>query len=258
MRIISLGWGVQSFALACMSALGVLPPVDAAVHADTGHERAETYALAEKMTPWLEARGVRVVTVRGGQRTAVEEHASVSVMIAAFTSWPDGKPSGMLRRQCTHDWKIAPMRRWFQKHRDGKRVEQWIGITLDEVTRMRSSDVQYIENAYPLIQHFERAWTRTKVKQWLLDNDLPIPVKSSCVFCTYRDRATWHEIKLSENGDWEKAVAVDAAIRDKRPGYLCYICSQRKPLPECDFRSQEDYGQLTMWEAEECQGMCFL
>lgn len=43
MRIISLGWGCQSFALCCMSALGVLPPVDAAVFADTGHERAETY-----------------------------------------------------------------------------------------------------------------------------------------------------------------------------------------------------------------------
>ena len=64
MVAISLGWGTQSFALAAMSALGELPPVDVAIHADTGYERAATYAFAAKWTPWLEERGVRVVTVR--------------------------------------------------------------------------------------------------------------------------------------------------------------------------------------------------
>ena len=42
MIAISLGWGTQSFALAAMSALGELPPVDVAIHADTGYERAAT------------------------------------------------------------------------------------------------------------------------------------------------------------------------------------------------------------------------
>ena len=60
---ISLGWGVQSMTLAAMSALGDLPPVDVAIHADTTHERSATYAYAQRWTPWLEARGVRVVTV---------------------------------------------------------------------------------------------------------------------------------------------------------------------------------------------------
>ena len=64
MIALSLGWGTQSFALAAMVALGELPPVDVAIHADTTHERTATYAFAEKWTPWLEARGVRVVTVR--------------------------------------------------------------------------------------------------------------------------------------------------------------------------------------------------
>lgn len=132
MRVISLGWGVQSFAMACISALGVLPPVDAAIHADTTHERAETYALAREWTPWLVARGVQVITVTGGRREAVEEWATVSVMIPAFTCWPDGSHSGTLRRQCTSDWKIAPIRRWLQKHRNGETVEMWLGITLVE------------------------------------------------------------------------------------------------------------------------------
>ena len=43
------GLGVQSFALAAMSALGVLPPVDAAVHADTSHERSEDVCLRRQV-----------------------------------------------------------------------------------------------------------------------------------------------------------------------------------------------------------------
>lgn len=63
MRVISLGWGVQSFTLAAMSALGELPKVDYAIHADTTHESQLTYAFARKWTPWLEEHGVIVVVV---------------------------------------------------------------------------------------------------------------------------------------------------------------------------------------------------
>jgi len=122
---------------------------------------------------------------------------------------------------------------------------------------MRQSDVKYSINTYPFIEMLDRPWTRTMVMRWLQDNGLEIPVKSSCIFCPYHDRATWREIQRSGNGDWEKAVAVDEAIREKRPGYLCFLTSARKPLAECDFRSQEDRGQLTLWD-EECEGMCFL
>lgn len=63
MKALSLGWGVQSFTLAAMVALGDLEPVDVAIHADTTHESKLTYEFAARWTPWLEERGVRVVTV---------------------------------------------------------------------------------------------------------------------------------------------------------------------------------------------------
>ena len=255
MRIISLGWGVQSFALAAMSALGELPPVDAAIHADTTHERRETYEFAAKWTPWLEERGVKVVTVNNGRRTVIDSWGGM--MLPAFAAWPTGEASGMMRRQCTHDWKVAPIKRWLQKNRNTEAIELWIGITLDEWDRMRTSDVQYIQNAYPFIELLERPWTRGMVMRWLRDNDLEIPVKSSCVFCPYHDHATWREIKLSGNGDWKKAVEVDRAIRDKRPGYKCYLHAQRIPLEDVDLRNEQDHGQLELW-GEECTGMCFL
>lgn len=47
-----------------MVALKKLPPIEAAIHSDTTHEAEGTYRHAEKWTPWLEERGVRVVTVK--------------------------------------------------------------------------------------------------------------------------------------------------------------------------------------------------
>jgi len=254
MRIISLGWGVQSWALAAMSALGVLPRVDAAIHADTTHERAETYAFARKWTPWLEERGVKVVTVWDPDETYTLQGG---VFLPAHTTTDSGLPTGMLQRQCTHRWKIRPIRQWLQANRDGQSVEQWLGITLDEVQRMKPNDVQYIDNVYPFIEMLARPWTRGMVMRWLKDNDLEIPVKSACVFCPFHDRATWREIKLSDNDDWKWAVDVDGAIRRKRPGHIAYLSRERKPLSEIDFRNEEDHGQLSLW-GEECEGMCFL
>ena len=153
-------------------------------------------------------------------------------------------------RSCTERWKIQPIRRWLQANRDKQPVEQWLGITLDEILRMKPSQVKYITNVYPFIEMLDRPWTRGMVMRWLQENDLEIPVKSSCVFCPYHDRAAWREIQQSDNGDWQKALEVDRAIRDKRPGYKCYLTAQRKPLDECDFRSQEDHGQLALWNGE--------
>ena len=249
MKVISLGWGCQSFALAAMSALGVLPKVDAAIHANTTHERSETYALAKKWTPWLEERGVRVVTVQGLAHRLDPCLDRLSVFLPLYSVDLDSQSRGMLRRQCTSEWKIKPIRRWLQANRKGQSCETWLGITLDEVTRMRQADVKYVTNTFPFIEMLDRPWTRGMVMRWLRDNDLEIPVKSSCIFCPYHDRATWREIQRSGTGDWEKAVATDEAIREKRPGYLCYLTAARKPLVECDFRSQEDHGQLTLWDS---------
>lgn len=300
LQILSLGWGVQSFGLAAMSALGVLPPVDFALHSDTGYERAETYEFAAKWTPWLEERGVRVVTVKGG-RPLMESYPSTPqgyTSVPAFMrhsedkwidepgGWIDlcgtevwveeggpvlehkkGDKSGMLNRQCTGDWKIDPMRRWCSvelKRRGLKKtpgvIQKWLGITLDEIERMRgSSGVKYISLAYPAIDMLGEPRTRGWIIQWLVRNGLEVPVKSSCYFCPYHDRASWQEIKNSGTGDWEKAVAADRRIRDSRhcSGFWCYLAAARKPLDECDFSGPTDHGQLEMW-SEECSGTCFL
>jgi len=248
MRVISLGWGVQSWGLAAMSALGKLPQVDVAIHADTGWERSETCAFAEKWTPWLEERGVRVVTVYPDARYAKAhgvtptEKSLPQIMIPVFTGFVDG-PGGMLPRQCTAHWKIYPMRRWLQEHRKGQQCEQWIGLTLEEVHRAKPSGVQYITSRWPFLEMLDRPWLRAHVVHWLEEQGLEVPPSSNCVICPYQTDLEWRRMKQADNGDWQRAVAVDRAIRDKRPGYKCYLHSSRKPLEDVRLGIE----QLEMW-----------
>lgn len=245
---VSLGWGRQSWTICAMSALGELPPVDVAIHADTTHERSETYAFALRWTPWLEARGVKVVTVRADSTEPIDRFGGV--MIPAYTTTRKGP--GKIRRQCTDNWKRAPMRKWLQANRQRKMVELWMGISLDEFTRMRDSDVKYITHRYPLI---ERNLTRDDCEAWLTAHGLEIPVKSACDFCPFHNTAEWMDIYHSGNGDWQKAVEVDRLVRAARPPYDLFVHPSRKPLEKIDFRTPQEKGQLNLWD-EECSGMC--
>lgn len=257
MKVISLGWGVQSFTLAAMVALGELEPVDAAIHSDTGYESQLTYEFAKRWTPWLEEHGVRVVTVHGTNGT-LEEVSRITtsdgrgiLKIPAFVL-ADGVAS-ILPRQCTTEWKIAPMRRWLQANRNKQPIEQWIGISLDEMERMRYSDVKYITNRYPL---FEKRITRVACQLWLERNGIEVPPKSACVFCPYHNKASWIKTK-SVPEDWQRALEVDECIRNMntRDGRKNYLSHYLKPLTELDLSTPEENGQMNLFD---CSGTCWL
>lgn len=254
MKIISLGWGVQSFTLAAMSALGELEKVDFAIHADTTHEFSGTYEFAKRWTPWLEERGVKVITVKPNDaRFQLRPRLNGRGTPPIYSIHPTRKP-GKLKRSCTQRWKIAPMRRFIQAHRNKQRVEQWIGISWDESQRMKESDVKYITNRWPLI---EKRMTRNDCITWLRAHDLEVPPRSACNFCPFKSKKEWRRLQ-DYPIDWNEAVQVDMAIRKARPPYDLYVCSQRKPLAECDFSSLEDHGQMQLFTEEECTGMCFV
>ena len=243
---LSLGWGVQSFTLAAMAALGEIEKPDVAIHADTTHESILTYRFAERWTGWLEERGVKVVTVMNADNPIPYKKV---VDIPAFTRRPES--DGQNRRQCTQDWKIAPMRRWLQLNRNNLPVEQWLGISTDEALRMKPSDVKYITNRWPLI---EMGMSRKDCEAWLVSRGIEVPARSACTFCPYHNTAEWRRIKATPE-DWQEAVSVDRAIRKARPPYDLYVHPSRKPLEDVDLRTLEEMGQMRLWD-EECAGVC--
>jgi len=167
-QILSLGAGVQSSALALMAATGwTTERLDAAVFADTQAEPASVY----KWLDWLEAEIARsphpypVHRVTKGSLTKValtlRQHSdgvnrwSKSV-IPCYTLEPDGT-KGHMRRTCTHDWKVQPLikaQRQIAGIKRGQKemgVISWIGISVDEASRMKPSRVPWVEHFCPLV-----------------------------------------------------------------------------------------------------------
>lgn len=253
---LSLGWGVQSWTLAAMAALGQIEKPNYVVHADTFWERSATYDFAFWRTIWLSQHGIEVIKVSGAGREIGD--MSNNVTIPAFTTRLNGESSGMLRRQCTNRWKVRPVRRYLSgelvklglKKRSGV-VDMWLGITTDEIQRMKDSDVQWINNVYPLV---DLNMSRADCESWLKCRKLEIPPKSSCVFCPYQSKSRWFELRKSKD-DWEAAVMVDEAIRNRRENFISYVHPDRIPLTE--LKSAEDYGasQLALDGCDS--GYCF-
>ena len=255
LKVLSLGWGVQSWTIAAMSALGELPQLDVVIHADTRWEHQATYAFAKQWTPWLEDHGIKVVTV--GDRKQTAKVLSGKTDIPAFTiNYDKGGRNGQLRRQCTQRWKLQPIRRFIRAIQKGcvttpletrfvlawryrvpiydflrvsnaidpfSRVQQWLGISWDEFSRARTSDVKYIDNHYPLL---DRQMTRGDCITWLESQGLPRPPKSSCVFCPYHSLSAWQELKRAGGPDWQMALAVDDSIREL-PAPVSAVCPPR-------------------------------
>ncbi len=265
MRILSLGAGVQSSTLALMIKNGEVPMVDAAIFADTGAEPRGVYAYLD----WLESV-LPFPVYRVQKDDGLLENIKQSVAGGRFAGAPfftrspkDGRPA-MLHRQCTKEFKIEPIVKkvrelvGLKKGQRGPRgkilATQYIGISWDEVQRMKPSLVPWIVHEWPLI---DRRMTRADCLRWIGDRGYPLPSKSSCTFCPYHDAAAWRDIKLNDQESWDQAVEVDRMIRTGDRGTVdkLYVHRSLKPIEEVDFRNAEDAGQMSMF-TEECEGMC--
>lgn len=136
-------------------------------------------------------------------------------------------------------------------------VHQWIGISLDELRRAKSSRDAWSKNVYPLI---ERRMTRQACLHWIETNGYPTPPRSACVFCPFHSDAEWRRLKLYEPDEFSKAVQFERDIQSAKKrsdnfDSIPFLHSSRKPLDEVDFKNDFDRGQLSLWD-DECEGMC--
>jgi uncharacterized protein YbdZ (MbtH family) len=147
-----------------------------------------------------------------------------------------------------------------QANRNGKPVEIWLGITLDEAKRMREANVKYIKHRWPFLEPDlwgGRMMRRSDAIRWLRDNlgDDAVPPRSACFFCPFHSKREWRDLRDNSNGDWQRAIEFDNAIRKMRPPYDLFVSADRVPLAELDLTTQADHGQMSLWE-NECEGIC--
>lgn len=265
--VLNLGAGVQSSTLALMASAGEISPVpDFAIFADTQAEPASVY----KWLDWLETQlpfPVHRVT-KGNMteemmtfRTAQDGRVWTKSMIPAFMQAPNGS-IGLLGRSCTANYKIIPILQALRKLCNIKRGEkqvqitQWIGISYDEIQRMKPSRDKWTQHRWPLI---EREIRRHDCIAWLKRHGFPEPPRSACIYCPFHSNKEWRMLKDHEPEAFAEAVRVEkdlqrtkAEAADKSIPWLHRSCV---PLEEVDLSTEMDAGQLDMF-GNECEGLC--
>lgn len=233
LTILSLSWGIQSFTLAAMAALGDLPKPDLCLNVATGWERTPTRQFATAYTPWLIAHGIPVhITHPAPSCRLIPPDANAH---PPFYTLDQANHKGQLIRKCTYRFKVRAPRKWINEERRRRSirlvpgvVENWLGFSTDEAHRARPFDVKYILPRWPLL---ELHMSRQDCTDYLHDHHLPIPVKSSCIICPLRDQASWLQIR-NHPPDWQRAVEFDNRIRHALPQIRLYIHNTCMPLDE--------------------------
>ncbi len=260
-HVISLGAGVQSSTMALMAAHGEITPMPvAAIFADTQAEPKAVYEWLDEIEPLLP---FPVIRVTGGN---LEEYLTTPYWskknqkwsvygFPAFTKNPDGS-QGHMSRQCTTDYKVAPIDKAItaQMRKAGVKTSiKWLGISLDEIVRMKPSRRSTVTHRWPLIDARMR---RHDCLEWIKKHGYPTPPRSACTFCPYRSNAEWRSLseeEFAEVGGFE--FRVQQAHAHCSATAVPFLHRSMVPIHEADLSTDEERGQGVMF-GNECEGMC--
>jgi hypothetical protein len=257
----------------------IAPQVECAIFADTGEEPDSIYRHLD----WLRSlNGPPIVTVstgklgddlQNGRNSTGQRFAS----IPAYTAEREGHKIGIVRRQCTREYKIDPIERHIrgellgmargQRVPNGITVYQAYGISIDEAGRSlrireRLADRHWLEPVFPLL---DRQMTRADCHGWLQAFGVPHDVqKSACVFCPFKSNAEWRRMRDTDSEGWRRAVEIDNALRvpgnvvNRNLDQKLYVHVSCVPLEKAVLGFDDDPRQYHLglnWTAE-CAGMC--
>lgn len=269
-ELVSLGAGVKSSTLVLMAAAGEITPMPkAAIFADTQDEPASVYRWLdwlEKQLPFPVYRVTKGRLSDAAQRMRVTKDGRIfsRTDIPFFTLSENGKQGMVTHRSCTADYKIKPIRKAARKIAGVKRgeknvvVTQWIGISLDEIRRMKPSRDAWCKHRWPLV---EKRMTRQHCLDWMEAKGFPTPPRSACVFCPFHGNREWRRMQLEEPDDFARAVEFEKQVQALKASNdnfssVPYLHKSCRPLDTIDFRSDVELGQGLLPWMDECTGMC--
>lgn len=240
----------------------------AAIFADTQAEPKSVYTWLDWLEKQLPFPVYRVT--RGSlkddstqvRRSKLSGKLYMKGAIPAFVKSANGQ-IGLLGRQCTSDYKIDVLTRKARELCDWKRGEKrmlvtlWIGISFDEIYRMKPSREKWISHRWPLVDAMK---TREHCLKWMNNNAFPKPPRSACVFCPFHSDAEWIRLRNDEPEEFQAAVEYeirlqDAASRQEVLKGVPFLHKECVPISEVRFDEGPSHVQLNMFN-NECEGMC--
>lgn len=94
----------------------------------------------------------------------------------------------------------------------GRRAVQDIGISTDEIQRMRDSRDNYLANSYPLVDDLR--WSRTDCITYLASVGWGSTPRSACIGCPYKSNEEWRRLRAGDPAEWADAIDFDRRLRE--------------------------------------------
>lgn len=265
-NVLSLGVGVQSSTLLMLATNGQLTVTpDVAVFADTGDEPDEVYEYLDYL------KGLTTIPIIVHQErhiiddlTGVLDGTKKRYANPPFFVKKANGGKGKLMRQCTKEYKIEMVERAIRRTYLGLKprqripkdvqVNMMIGISTDEIERIKPSHTPWIARSYPLVEELEMS--RGDCTAWMIKQGYKAPPRSSCMICPFHSDSEWS--RLLKNPKYRQhIIEIDETIRKgfkgTHSGSELFLHRTLKPISEIVFEDNEE-GTF----AEECEGMCGL
>ncbi len=272
---LSLGAGVQSSTIALMAKHGEITPMpDAAIFADTQAEPASVYKWLDWLEPQLPFPVIRVTRGDMTSESLIIKDRKDGTgrwsksLIPAFIQNKDGS-KGIMGRQCTYSYKVEQLERAARLHGKVKRgqknvtVTQWIGISWDEIQRIKPSRVAWSQHRWPLV---ELRMGRRDCLKWMESHGYPKPPRSACVYCPFHSDNEWRRLRDQEPEEFQRAIRFEKDLQEvkaktERMRGIPFLHPSCVPLDQVDLSTDIERGQLSLWLDEqsfgnECEGMC--
>jgi hypothetical protein len=262
LKVLSLGAGVQSSVMLLMADKGLLDDKpDVAIFADTQWEPKEVYEHLE----WLKNQvsiPIHIVSKGSLPKDLLndkKEGKYSQATIPLHYRYDNGK-KGLVMRTCTTYYKIKPI---IKKVKEilgikpkqickGKiNVQMWLGISTDEIQRVRDGFETWITNYYPLI---DNNMSRQDCLNWFNENYPNKTLsKSACIGCPFRPVNDWLEMKKNNPEQFEDACKFEDEIKKVWKNGEVFLSGKCVNLRDLEPSS---YAVIDFSMLDECQGMC--
>lgn len=272
MKILSLGAGVQSTALALMSCENAarktpqypsVPVYDLVIFCDLGFE-----------PPWIkeQVEFTRAACHRAGIAFEVLDSPLYrdfsanfgerrTISIPWWTLGADGHKSRM-PRNCTVDYKAETISRFVRwevlGYRKGQRLKDWdkkahemhLGFSAEERRRCKASPNPLFHNRFPLA---EMGLTRVDNYAYLRETWGMVAKASACAFCPFHTNYFYGYLRENHPEEYRRVVSLDRLLADKNPkppmDSDLYISKSRKRIEDLGWEDCQD-GEFFQYQGQ--------
>lgn len=248
-QVWSCGGGTQSAAIAALIVRGKLPKPDISLIVDTNREKSQTWAYMDAvLTPALAKVGVEIVRIDKAELATVDLYSgNGDLLIPAFTTQEGDMAK--LPTFCSNEWKSRVTKRWLREQGVESAIA-WMGISLDELSRVRTPTENWYHLRYPLI--WDVPMNRQNCIATVQQMGWPDPPRSSCWMCPNMRQGEWREMRENWPDDFQRAVELERELRLKDEHI--YLHEQCVPLDQVDFSD----NQIGLFPKGCDTGYCFV